>query len=170
MTRRVHRGQLTWSALATFCPTVLPGCPVSASRNRLSMCTCAGNEPCEFSCALTDDTPLCFEVQPCQGNLHPRSPTEDPSEGPCSICVTFTCKDFGRTARGVLHVWTSQGQFTYSVLGRQPEYHPPTGVAPRVSTRLDPHVTGATLLKGRTRNHVRKNIHLSAVSSQDRQI
>jgi hypothetical protein len=89
--------------------------------------------------------------------LTPQSPVGQPAQERHSIHVTFTCKDFGKTAKGVLNVWTSEGQFTYAIVGRQPDYSPPDTVS-RVSARLDPQVEKAMLERKKLTNHIRRNM------------
>ena len=99
----------------------------------------AGDLPVPFVCAMSDSTPPHFDCTPRHGTLQPRNPPGQSQPAP-PIMVTFTCKDFGRAARGTMFVYAGEEQYTFDVVGRQPQYTAPVAAKSRLDNRLAPSI------------------------------
>ncbi len=103
-------------------------------------------EPASFTASFTSSTPLQFTVSPPQGVLPPRPAAQGggsgsaplfgttsipagPASGPdysvAPLWLAYTCRDFGKVLKGRLFVQTPDGQFSFDVRGKVPDYVAP---------------------------------------------
>ncbi|MEW5300161.1 MAG: hypothetical protein WDW36_003110 [Sanguina aurantia] len=92
-----------------------------------------------FTASLSADTPLLFNILPAQGFLPPAPGMGEP-EPEAPLRVSYTCRDFGKVARGRLNVSAGGVLYTFDLRGRVPQYTPPSAArrAVTVDARLTP--------------------------------